>query len=301
MIRNSEGRSNVRFTALLAAGFVVVLLVGVGLVYLGVRLSNEPISTEEARMPATALPTAEGSLPTAAVSPIAPTSPLPTATPEPTAAPPTATPAPAQVVVGAGGVNVRNGPGTNFSLVGSADPGSAAPLIGRYGDWWQIQYNGSPGWVYGELVTAENADAVPQVVPTASPTPAPVVPTATPAPTAVPPTAVPEDVRGIVARDFQVEGAPGPYAAGQEIWFNMWINNTSGKPVKIHGWGALVEQTGQFQKSFGAYSELPAGLYEWRDHINISSPGTYTLWMAVEFREPAGGARLGNPVTVIVQ
>ena len=40
------------------------------------------------------------------------------------------------------------------------DPGAQAELTGRSGDWWQILYNDAPGWVFGELVTAHDADQV---------------------------------------------------------------------------------------------------------------------------------------------
>jgi lipoprotein-anchoring transpeptidase ErfK/SrfK len=47
-------------------------------------------------------------------------------------------------------------------------------VIGRCGDWWQIDYAGAPAWVASWVVTASNVDGVPEVV--APPTPVPASP-----------------------------------------------------------------------------------------------------------------------------
>ena len=82
-------------------------------------------------------------------------------------------------------VNIRTGPGTNYSLEGSAQVGETFRVTGKNaeGSWWQIDYNGQTGWVFGQLVTATGAEgvAVAQNIP-APPTAAPVPPTDTPAP-----------------------------------------------------------------------------------------------------------------------
>lgn len=52
------------------------------------------------------------------------------------------------------------------------------------GDWWQIDYDGKPAWIYAPYVTASRAGDVQNV---ATPTPIPTatpMPTDTPAPTA---------------------------------------------------------------------------------------------------------------------
>ena len=63
-------------------------------------------------------------------------------------------------------INVRAGPGTNYAVIGTAAPGDRFAITGKSpgaGDWWQINYGGRTGWVYGPLVTATNAQDV-QVV-----------------------------------------------------------------------------------------------------------------------------------------
>ena len=110
---------------------------------------------------------------------------------------PTATPAPqnAEAVINISLMNVRAGPGLTHNILGGANQGERFPVTGKNqsGDWWEIDFNGQKGWVFGELVTLENVStvALAQVIPTPPPppTPVPVPPTNTPAPAA--PTAPP--------------------------------------------------------------------------------------------------------------
>ena len=108
----------------------------------------------------------------------------PAATPVPPAS--SATPEQPMVTIGNVLMNVRGGPGTNYHVIGTASPSEKFVITGKnpgLGDWWQIDFTGQTGWVYGPLVTAINASAV-QV---ALVIPAPPPPTATP----IPPTLVP--------------------------------------------------------------------------------------------------------------
>ena len=96
----------------------------------------------------------------------------------PTQVPPVA--GPATVVAGAGGVNLRSGPGTEFATIGLLGPNAEAKVIGRYGDWWQIDHAGASAWVASWVVTTSNVAGVPEVV--APPTPIPASPTVIPSP-----------------------------------------------------------------------------------------------------------------------
>ena len=65
-------------------------------------------------------------------------------------------------------VNVREGPGTNYAVIGTAAPGASYVITGKspgLGDWWQINLGDRPGWVYGPLVTAMNSESVKVVEP----------------------------------------------------------------------------------------------------------------------------------------
>jgi SH3-like domain-containing protein len=88
-----------------------------------------------------------------------------TAPAAPPAAAPTPTPAPAAatLTIASDIVNVRSGPGTDYDLVGTAANGESFSIVAKNaaGDWWEICcVGGQNGWVFGELATVQNADAV---------------------------------------------------------------------------------------------------------------------------------------------
>ena len=62
-------------------------------------------------------------------------------------------------------MNVRGGPHSSYPIIGEALPGRQYLITGKNaaGDWWQIDEDGRPGWVYGDLVELVNAGSV-QVV-----------------------------------------------------------------------------------------------------------------------------------------
>lgn len=142
----------------------------------------------------------------------APTSPPTEATdtaPPPTEAPATATTESATVTANVD-ANVRNGPGTNYPVVGGLAEGERAPVIGRNADssWWQINYEGRTAWIANSVVTASqqafSAPVASAPPPPATNTPAP--PTATP--TSAAPTSTTAPTTGLWADQTTV-------AAGQ--------------------------------------------------------------------------------------
>lgn len=126
-------------------------------------------------------------------TPVVPTNtPLPLP-PTPTVPPLTPTPTETVTVVEADatvtmlvGLNVRQGPGTNYPVIGRLPEGATARITGRdpFSAWWQIEYassQGDRGWVSGgsQYSTATNTGAVPVVDP-----PPLAVPPTSPPPTA---------------------------------------------------------------------------------------------------------------------
>ncbi len=147
----------------------------------------------------------------------------PAATPVPAAA--TATPQSATVTIGNVLMNVRGGPGTNYNVIGTAAPGQQFRITGKnpgLGDWWQIDFGGQTGWVFGQLVTATNADTV-QV---ALVIPAPPPPTATPIP---PPTPVPAPTQPPAPRyAFRIEHQGDCFPNQRSTFFDGFVEDAGG-------------------------------------------------------------------------
>ncbi|MEN8097781.1 MAG: SH3 domain-containing protein [Chloroflexota bacterium] len=300
-------RNTLSASSIIGIGLIIAAVIGlIAIVWYGLsQISSKPAEVDETPTtvvePATEKET-EPTLPPPQVEevepPVEPATQVPTVTAEPTAEPtqasPTETPVPERtdphLIAGADGVNVRTGPGVEYPKVGFLKSGEEAPIIGKYISWWQVTYNGSPAWVYGPIVVANNVDAIPQVQPPPAPTPeaTAVPPTVTPAPT--------PDFRGLVPNGYLVEGAPGPYGVGQAIWFN-WDISTVGTDISYAALGTWVAETGQFQKSWSNETSVPQ---TWRDHIDITSAGTYHLYLRICFHDGYCANMLG-PVQVIVQ
>jgi formylglycine-generating enzyme required for sulfatase activity len=147
------------------------------LVTVGAHLAQTPPPTTSTPVPPTptpvftptptltAMPSTPMPAPTFTPTPASPTpAPTPTATPAvtstatPTSAPTSALPEVEITEI----INVRSGPGTSYDVIGQGGPGARYRVIGRNlaGDWWEIDYRGSAGWVSAQIVTALNADSV---------------------------------------------------------------------------------------------------------------------------------------------
>lgn len=94
------------------------------------------------------------------------------ATPTPTATEtvtPTATPTPKSAfTVNQPVVNVREGPGTNYPVIGTLRQGESYEITGRNdaSDWWQFDYGGKQAWVSNSVAPGNSqAAAVRTVVP----------------------------------------------------------------------------------------------------------------------------------------
>jgi hypothetical protein len=159
-------------------------------------------------------------LPTATPLTIALATVEPTATPEPIfVLPPTSTPLPVQPVNVQTTVNVRQGPGTTYPVVGALAPSDNFTILQRNegGDWYNITLTaGQQGWVAAFLVSNPPPPATIPVTSNypAPPAPAPVAaaPAAGPEPAAPAPQVAPlshttaalEELRTCGPFDFQV-------------------------------------------------------------------------------------------------
>ena len=135
---------------------------------------------EQALVPTSTLAPIVSLTPRFTATPVASRTPLPTATYTPTESPvpptpsDTPTPRPTAPVIGViqsqQTVNVREGPGTNFSALTSLDPGTGVEVIGvsADGDWTNILMDdGSQGWVSTRLLFVQpTATAIATFTPT---------------------------------------------------------------------------------------------------------------------------------------
>ena len=160
--------------------FATALMVKVGF---GLAALWEPRAAEAAPVatatptPYPAAPTVEPPAPTvpAVVTPV-PVTPVVVETPEVTPAPiktvePTPQPTPEPVeagphlIAGESGANVRKGPSTAFDKVGYLEPAAVVKVVGHAADWWQVEYEGELGWVFGQIATVAKVEDVAEVTP----------------------------------------------------------------------------------------------------------------------------------------
>lgn len=305
-------------------GMFALALAGVGLLALAlVSLLSEPAPST----PPTVTSAAAGTAATQVVAVPTTTPAPPTATPEPTEPPtepppteaPTSAPSEPQTINIILPANVRSGPGTNYPALGGLNTGTTVTVVGRDGSgtWFAIASD-LPGatdgvaWVSNLVATFDgDVNSLPVMQASAPPPPAgptsttaPAGPSATPAPptaTAPPPIS---GANGIVANYFRVPKTT--VAAGELIWFQFQVVNTSSNTVAF-GMLAAHTDVGYTAKSWN--EALTAGrTLTHEDHIEITSPGTYQLYLGICFNSSQActtGAqaweRLSNYVTITVQ
>jgi uncharacterized protein YraI len=134
---------------------------------------------------------------------------------------PTATATPsitARLTIAQEMVNVRLGPGTDYGLAGEATQGQVFDIVGKnqQGDWWQVCcINGQQVWVFNQLATVQNTEAVPVItdLPALPVAQAPTVATPAPAqPPAAAPTQAPTQAPAAAPTDTPAPAAPPPAA-----------------------------------------------------------------------------------------
>ncbi|MGQ9903789.1 MAG: SH3 domain-containing protein [Anaerolineae bacterium] len=187
-----------------------------------------------------------------------PTNPNESAQPTPTSGAPAAS-APTASVLGQPSLtvavdilNVRDGPGTNYTVIGQLTQGATAPVRGRSADgqWWQISYSAGPGgvgWVFAELVQATDAArAVAVALAPPTPTSVPITVAATaaasrPAPALSTPTPEPRAYGGAPCTDsspnWRGANPNYPFCVDQDVvWGDPqgdWAIYENGKSIPL--------------------------------------------------------------------
>ena len=67
-------------------------------------------------------------------------------------------------------LNVRSGPGTTYNRLGTIYPGVNYAITGEQSSWYEIDYNGTRGYVYGGFVTVSQGQAAGNTTPVVAPT-----------------------------------------------------------------------------------------------------------------------------------
>lgn len=196
-------------------------------------------------------------------------------TPTPTAELPTATPELDPVVIAADVINVRDGPGTGFAIVGGLTGGEQAPILGRSddGSWWQIELaNGAEGWVLAQLVSTSgdtSGVAIAANIPTPPPAPT-VAPRPTAAPTNLPAPAAPAapGFRLVERRLWTVEETGGHLAGtsvncGEKHELQIVVVDASGAPLNGVTIGSIYNNeehvTGEKGPGMAEFTLFPPG------------------------------------------
>lgn len=211
----------------------------------------------------------------AATATLVPPSPTPVPA-SPTAVPPSPTSEKASFTVSSpGATNVRSGPGTVYPRIGEVQTGQKYEITGKNqtGTWWQFSLNGQPGWVSGEMVSANAAAKDVQVAANIPAAPAP--PPAQPAPTRAPqPTSPPAPPPTIFAQtgnesrnaddaNFNVVtfwgrlGQTGSNAIGGGYRFRISAASGSGEAVFGNEWQNAYPGMGSAEFRYNAKIEVP--------------------------------------------
>ena len=280
---------------------ISLLVVALAVAACGGSAKNDPTPTptraaHAARPTFTLTPTKAVPTPVPATVVPSPTAPPPTVAPTNTAAP-----VAAAFTVNKASVNVREGPGSAYQLLGTITQGQEMAITGKdsSGSWWQFNYNGDPGWVTADLVTvnAAAADVALAANIPALPTRAPQ-PTARPAAPAAP--ALPAQPPA-PATQFMVNGTNPRVNTNPRVtvWCLVWNSSRNALvagTLRVTGGGVTKEQPFEAAPST-ANGGLPSAFkYSTGCKVEITPPveGQYTAWII------SGGQVISDPAVLQV-
>ncbi|MXX24586.1 MAG: SH3 domain-containing protein [Caldilineaceae bacterium SB0668_bin_21] len=232
-------------------------------------------------------------------APQATDTPAPTDTPVPTVARFTV-----KTDLTATNVNVRTGPSTLFTIIGTVARGAQFDISGRNQDysWYQFSLNGQTGWIFSNLVDVENAHLITlaqniPIPPTATPVPPTPVPTPVPAPVHV------DHCAGIGGDGckFRLRDKDPAEAGGGALKLRIaFVHGGRGDEVQKYG-GYFVELQKDGAQVHGVDHNTRAGtstvrgpkgdIYHYSKDIPFNqlpggnAAGTYTIWVMDGNRE----------------
>ncbi|RME78261.1 MAG: SH3 domain-containing protein [Chloroflexi bacterium] len=186
-------------------------------------------------------------------------------------------PPPQPELVAPGPVNIRSGPGLNYSVIGRLNPNTTAAIVGRNTDasWWQIKITDDRfGWVSNSVVSARNTENVPLAQ---APAPPPAPPSPQPASSAPPAQSQPQRPKyqyeptgwyddtnhGLTRFMGEIKDVNGNPVNGVFVQASCGDYSTISYPSGPVGWGALGES-----------ADWPPGFYD----ITVDSKPVPCIW-----------------------
>jgi uncharacterized protein YgiM (DUF1202 family) len=249
--------------------------------------TDSPTTQAQSDSSATARPSDSTSTPRTATQTRVPPTPRPTNTSASRAAP-TATAgvnsAGAPTASFADGINVRRGPGTNFTPpIGVFTAGQSTEILSLNldGTWYKVRYGGGEGWVYAPLTTVTGStDALPRE---AGP-PTPLPPTATqPLPIVIPATATTAAASNVNLVVGIVELDPSQPVCGETFVVGLDVANLGSAAASLSGTVSLRDvraADGSTQgETTGGYPALQAG-----QTFRVTMPITISTWYEEDHR-----------------
>lgn len=156
---------------------------------------------------------------------------------EPAPAAPAEEPAPVQTGGTAGTVNAmyvrfRSGPGTDYSILGEYNSGTALTVTGSSDGWYAVVINGQSGYMYADYVTIGGGSVATVETPVSTPAPA------------VAPTIEPVNVTPTGNKAGHVNGDYVYLRSGPSMYYAIYDVLSNGTPLTITGrageWYAVV-------------------------------------------------------------
>ena len=117
-------------------------------------------------------------------------------------------------------VRFRSGPGTDYSILGEYNRGTALTVTGSSGSWYAVVINGEAGYMYADYVTVGGSSA-------------PAAPASTPAPT--PPPAAPISVTPTGNQAGHIRGDYVYFRSGPSQYYSIYDCLDNGTALTITG------------------------------------------------------------------
>lgn len=182
------------------------------------------------------------------------------------------------------GLNVRQGPGTNYNRVSVLAAGTVVPITGRNADnsWWQVRVGTTIGWVTDEFVTVYGICVnipVVQAPPPPTNTPLPITPTIfSPTFTPPPPTITPTPgLPDLVVANINGASSLVLGVGGVTSTYTVTITNTGlGPTAQFNNAITILPQNETIP--IGVVANLrPGESILLNAGVTFTLPGTYTL------------------------